>query len=91
MMEIEFEQAGNRAVRYFALSTLAVGQSARIADLSGNSSFEQRLLELGFVPGTVVRVRRSSPLADPVEYEVRYNRICLRRSEAARILVEEVA
>jgi len=70
------------------LSSLAVGQSARIASLRASTPFELRLLELGFVPGSTVTVRRSSPLQDPVEYEVRQNRICLRKSEAARIMVE---
>ncbi len=83
LKEVETESEG-----VCTLSSLAVGQSARIASLRATTPFELRLLELGFVPGSTVTVRRSSPLQDPIEYEVRHNRICLRRSEAARILVE---
>lgn len=74
-----------------SLSTLREGRRARIVALRGATSFDMRLLELGFVPGSLVLVRRNSPLRDPVEFEVRNSRICLRRSEAERILVVEVA
>lgn len=47
-----------------------------------------RLLELGFVPGTPVRVLRRGPLGDPVELELRGYRICLRGSDLAAIQVE---
>lgn len=70
-----------------SLTSLRVGQSARIAGFNGSSAFDLRLLDLGFVPGSTVRVRRFSPLRDPIEYEIRNSRICLRRSEASRILV----
>jgi Fe2+ transport system protein FeoA len=48
----------------------------------------RRLLDLGFTPGSRVRVVRRAPLGDPVEYELRGSRICLRRSEAERIRVD---
>lgn len=73
-----------------SLATLEVGEAGQIAQLTHSASFETRLRELGFVPGTIVRVRRSAPLRDPIEYEVRQGRICLRRSEAERILVQRV-
>ncbi|TDI20188.1 MAG: ferrous iron transport protein A, partial [Acidobacteria bacterium] len=43
--------------------------------------------DLGFVPGTLVEVRRRAPLGDPVEFELRGTHLCLRRGEAARIRV----
>jgi Fe2+ transport system protein FeoA len=47
----------------------------------------RRLLDLGFIPGTDVAVVRRAPLGDPVEYELRGCRVCLRRSEAERIQI----
>jgi Fe2+ transport system protein FeoA len=35
-----------------------------------------------------VRCRRRAPLGDPRVYELRGTQLCLRRSEAARVLVE---
>jgi len=51
----------------------------------------RRLMDLGFVPGTRVRVLRTSPLGDPRAYLVRGAVIALRREDAARILVSEGA
>lgn len=50
-----------------------------------------RLRELGFVPGTEVRVLRQGPLGDPIEVELRGYRICLRRSDLAPLRVEPLA
>jgi Fe2+ transport system protein FeoA len=51
------------------------------------SPVSRRLLDLGFVPGTRVRVLRRAPLGDPTVYELRGTQLCLRRSEAARVWV----
>lgn len=45
-------------------------------------SQRQRLLELGFIPGTIVRAVQISPLGDPVAYEVLDAVIALRRCDA---------
>ena len=42
----------------------------------------ERLLELGFIPGTIVRAVQISPLGDPVAYEVLDAVIALRRCDA---------
>jgi ferrous iron transport protein A len=47
----------------------------------------QRLLDLGFLPGTEVRLVRRAPLGDPSLYELRGTQLCLRRGEAARVRV----
>jgi ferrous iron transport protein A len=72
------------------LSTLAPGQETLIKSVDSASPVGRRLLDLGFVPGTVIRVVRRAPLGDPVEYEVRGTRICLRRSESQLVQVQQV-
>jgi len=69
------------------LADLPPGSVARIAAVDPQSPIGRRLLDLGFVPGTQVRVVRRAPLGDPVEYELRGYRVCLRRSEALRVEV----
>lgn len=71
-----------------SLADLRPGAGARVAAVDGSSAIGRRLLDLGFVPGTEVRVVRRAPLGDPVEYELRGYRLCLRRSEALQIRVE---
>ena len=50
-----------------------------------------RLKELGFVPGELVRLITTAPFGgDPLLVQVGFTRFALRRSEANRILVEEI-
>lgn len=70
------------------LADLQVTQTARLVEVGGERAFRRRLLELGFVPGTPVTLRKVAPLRDPLEFEVRHCRISIRRAEAAAITVE---
>ena len=69
------------------LSRLAPGQVAEVKSVDGTSPIGRRLIELGFRPGTRLRVIRRAPLGDPTTYELRGSRFCLRRAEAERIAV----
>ncbi len=62
-----------------------------VVQLGGARGFRRRLMELGFVPGTQVRVRNIAPLGDPLELELRGCRVSIRRAEAAGITVRPVA
>ena len=62
------------------LDTLPTGRWAAIRTVT--HSQRQRLLELGFIPGTSVRAVQVSPLGDPVAYEVLDTVIALRRCDA---------
>ena len=73
------------------LSRLAPGQCAEVKAVESASPIGRRLLELGFRPGTRLRVIRRAPLGDPTTYELRGSRFCLRSSEAERISVTPLA
>lgn len=72
------------------LSGLAIGRSAKVVDISPvcRGPQRRRLLDLGLVPGTVVRAELASPGGDPTGYLVRGAVIALRRSQAELIRVE---
>ena len=70
-----------------SLADLEPGTAAVIEGIHTAAPAGQRLLDLGFVPNTPVRVLRRAPLGDPIEFELRGYRICLRHSEAAWIHV----
>ncbi len=73
------------------LASLAPGHTARVLRIAAVSpQITRRLIDLGFVPQTEVRVVRRAPLGDPCEYEVRGTRLCLRRSESAQVWVETI-
>ncbi len=70
------------------LAGCAPGVRATVVAVSCEPRFRLRLAEMGFTHGAPVCVVRSAPLGDPLEVEVRGYRLCLRRAEAAEILVE---
>jgi Fe2+ transport system protein FeoA len=69
------------------LSSFEPGESGVIESVDTALPVGARLADLGFLPGTEIRVLRRAPFGDPTEYELRGYRICLRRSEAARVRV----
>ena len=47
-----------------------------------------RILEMGLLPGTVVKVVRQAPLGDPIDLKVRGYHLSIRRNEARQISVD---
>jgi Fe2+ transport system protein FeoA len=73
------------------LSDLPVGAAAVVRAVEPGPVGEgRRLRDLGFVPGTLVRVERRAPLGDPTVYELRSTRLALRREAASLVRVEPV-
>ncbi len=72
------------------LGDVAIGRSATVVGFA-SSAPSRRLLEMGFVPGTVVKALRSAPLGDPIEYAVMGSRVAMRHTDATSILVEREA
>jgi Fe2+ transport system protein FeoA len=69
------------------LDRVPVGESATVASVDSDAALAERLEDLGFVPGTVVVVRRRAPLGDPRVYELRGSQLCLRAAEARAVRV----
>ncbi len=69
------------------LSSLSPDCRATVVDVDASTPEGHRLLELGFLPDTEIRVVRRAPLSDPIAFYLRGCQICLRRSEAALIRV----
>jgi ferrous iron transport protein A len=70
-----------------SLADLPLGQHAAIASIDCERRLSRRLMEMGLLPGTRVRVVRVAPLGDPIELRVRNYSLSLRRAEAAKIVV----
>lgn len=68
-----------------SVADLAVGQQAEIASIDCERRLARRLMEMGLLPGTRVRVVRLAPLGDPIELRVRNYSLSVRRAEAAKI------
>lgn len=71
-----------------SLAGVPLGRVAKVRHVEGPGAFRRRLLEMGLVPGTTVRVTAIAPLGDPLRIEVRGGQWSIRRNEAAQIEVE---
>ena len=76
-----------RNIRDLRLSDLKNGEEGMIIKVVGHGAFRKRITEMGFVKGKKVKVIKSAPLQDPVEYSIMDYNVSLRRSEAAMIEV----
>ena len=79
-------RSSQRALR---LADLAPGAAAVIEHVDESSPLGRRLLDLGLVPETRITLRRRAPLGDPLEFELRGYRLCLRRAEAREVRVRQ--
>jgi ferrous iron transport protein A len=71
------------------LSQLSVGSKATIHSFEKNDLF-LKLMEMGCVPGEVVKVEQIAPLGDPISITVAGYNLSLRIDEADNVFVEEV-
>jgi ferrous iron transport protein A len=71
------------------LADAALGHVATVRGVDGARAFRRRLLEMGLVPGTPVRVVTIAPLGDPLQIEVRGGQWSIRRAEAAQIAIDD--
>ena len=71
------------------LSTVPVGTIVRIVSFEKNEIF-LKLMEMGCVPGEIVRVEQVAPLGDPIAISVSGYNLSLRLDEAQNIFVEKV-
>ena len=70
------------------LADLAVGEEAVVSGYREASDYAERLLRLGLIPGTRLRLERRAPLGDPVEIRFRGYALVLRPAEAACLQLE---
>ena len=81
---------GVRMKTLLSLKDLEPGQRGVVEIFHGSEGQRLRLMELGLLPGTLVRFVRRAPLGDPLEVEVRGFHLSLRSCEAESIGVSVV-
>ena len=70
------------------LKDVKVGKSAKVVKLHGEGALRRRIMDMGITKGTVITVRKTAPLGDPIELHVRGYELSLRKSDAELIEVE---
>ena len=71
------------------LSEVRIGSSAVIVSFEQNDVL-LKLMEMGCIPGEVVKVDQVAPLGDPIAISVSGYNLSLRLDEAKNIFVEEI-
>ena len=69
------------------LNNLEPGQKGVVVNIKGSGATRRRIMDMGIVRGSKVKVIRRAPLGDPVEFEVRDYNLTLRKREAENIYV----
>ena len=69
------------------LDELKIGQAGTITGIAGRGPVVQRLMALGLLAGSVVRITRRAIGGDPIEVAVMDYALSLRREEARRVRV----
>jgi ferrous iron transport protein A len=70
------------------LADLKPGQSGKILRINLAGALKRRMMDMGVVAGTDVRVEKIAPLGDPIEVHIKSYQLSLRKGEAAKIEVE---
>lgn len=71
------------------LDDIKPGGECRVVDVNIGGATGQRLMDMGFMPGTKITVVYNAPLVDPVDLKLRGYHISIRHSEAKGIEVEK--
>ncbi|MBN1489672.1 MAG: ferrous iron transport protein A [Phycisphaerae bacterium] len=70
------------------LNELDAGQSATVTRIAGRGAIRQRLMDMGVMRGTQVRVERRAPLGDPIQIAIKGYYLAIRSAEAQFIEIE---
>jgi ferrous iron transport protein A len=68
------------------LDEVKSGTQVKIVDVA-ESSMKTRLMSMGLIKGTTVRVMSAAPLGDPISIQVRSYKLALRKADAKNITV----
>ena len=69
---------------------LAPGSYGVIKRVGGRGAFRDRLLDMGLTPGTLVSLRKTAPMGDPIQLSLRGYELTIRKSDAAGIEIAPV-
>ena len=73
------------------INDLEIGQMGIISEVGGEGELRLRLLDMGLIPGTTVRLQKIAPMGDPIQIFVRGYELTIRREDAGRITLQEDA
>lgn len=70
------------------LADLKIGEHGTIVKIKVTGALKRRLMDMGVIAGTDVRIEKVAPLGDPIEVRIKSYALSLRVEEARQIEVE---
>ena len=71
------------------LYDLNINSEAKIHSLKSNEKFCSRLLELGVIPGTYIRVIKKNPFGGPLQIKLNDYYLAIRKEDAELIYISK--
>lgn len=71
------------------LNECPIGEKFRVTAVNGQGALRRRLLDMGITPKTVVMIRKTAPMGDPIEIHLRGYELTIRVDDAKKIEVEK--
>ena len=72
------------------LSEASIGKTYQIERIEGSGFVRRRLIDMGLVPGTKVKIVGTAPLGDPINLVAKGYNLTIRKSEASMIIVKVI-
>ncbi|MBS5937058.1 ferrous iron transport protein A [Clostridium sartagoforme] len=70
-----------------SLCDLNLGEKAIIKEIAGDTKLAKRLLALGCIEGTEIKLKRVAPLGDPLIINLRGFDLAIRKKDARNIVL----
>lgn len=67
---------------------LSPGEKGIVKSLGSFGAVRRHIIDMGITPGAVIIMRKTAPMGDPIEINVRGYELSIRKSEAQTITVE---
>lgn len=67
---------------------LSIGEKGIVESLGSHGAVRRHIIDMGITPGAVIIMRKTAPMGDPIEINVRGYELSIRKSEAQTITVE---
>ena len=76
-------------MKMISLNDLKMEEEGIIQEIKCKDNIKRRLLDLGLIEGTAVKLILISPFKDPKAYDVRGTTIALRKEDAEKIFISK--
>lgn len=70
------------------LKQVKPGETVTVTRVSGLRSVKRHIMDMGITTGTTITVRKTAPLGDPLEVNIRGYELSIRKDDASMIEVE---